>query len=94
VLCEQSSGDEVHICDGVFEAEGDEGGDWEYDCEDFVSDGASGETEPDGEAYEGVAKDAAREGLSEREIYFGVGDVDGFCADGGVCGGPLTGEVY
>ena len=47
-------GDEVHVCDDVVEAEGDEGGRGEPDGEDLGDDFARGEGHEDGEADEPV----------------------------------------
>ncbi len=62
---EGSEREEIHVCDAVLEACGDEGGDGEDDREDIAGDGAPGHREPNGETDEHVAEHAPEERLAE-----------------------------
>ena len=65
---------EEHICHAVFKAHGDEGRYGHQQRDEFAGHVERAEGEPDGEADEPVAEEAAQNHLGKRDAYLGGGD--------------------
>ena len=70
----QASGIEVHVGDRVLEAERDEAPSREDDREHLARHVVGGKAQPDREADQRVAEDAAEKRLAERQRDLGFGD--------------------
>ena len=78
---ENSERDEIHIGHAVFETRRDESGDREDDGQDLVGDRPASHREPDREADEDIAQDAAEERFAEGQRHLRRGDGDRRPAD-------------